>query len=202
MRISAAYGSVGIGTSTFTASNPEMLKINAGITGNSNFQNLIVAIGNTNSYAQVNVNNQNSGTSASTDFIATADNGDNSDYYTDMGINSSTYNVPTFSVSGPNDGYLYVQGISDGSASGGNLVLGTANAAKNIEFFTGGTLATNERMTINGVGQVKISDLGNVLADPNSLLEIESNNKGILIPRVVNYQYCNSISSVSECNSS
>src|SRR5208283_5830541 len=53
-------------------------------------------------------------------------------------------------------GYLVLQGASDGSASGGNLLIGTANATKSIKFFTGGTLANNEGMRIDGNGGVGI----------------------------------------------
>ena len=178
-------GNAGIGASTFNSTNPEKLKVDAGATGNTNYQNVIVGFGNTDSYAQINIKNQNPGTSASSDIVATADNGDDSNYYIDMGINSSTYSPLSFSVSGPNDGYLYVVGNADGSASGGNLDLGTANLTKSVKFFTGGTDSINERMRINGNGQVKISDLGNGISNyPSSLLELESTTKGLLIPRV------------------
>ena len=185
MRI-AATGNVGIGTSTFNSLTPEKLKVDAGATGTDNFQSVLVGFGNTNSFAQINIQNTNSGDNASSDLVATADNGTDSSYYVDMGINSSTFNLGTFDVSGPNDGYLYVVGNADGTSSGGNMILGTANQGKALKFFTGGSLGTNERMRINGVGQVKISDLGNIITnDASSLLELESNTKGILIPRVV-----------------
>ena len=44
-------GNVGIGTSTFDGASPERLIADAGATGNSNYQNVIVGKGNTNSYA-------------------------------------------------------------------------------------------------------------------------------------------------------
>src|SRR6266496_2759374 len=64
-------GSVGIGTSTFDATNPERLLVDAGSSTND-FQNVILAKGNTNSYAQFNIQNSSNGGQASTDIVATA----------------------------------------------------------------------------------------------------------------------------------
>ena len=75
---------------------------------------------NVDTYAQVNFQNINSGTSASTDIVATADNGTDTDGYINMGINSSTYSDASFPAMGPNDGYL----IHHGSNSNvGNLFI-------------------------------------------------------------------------------
>ncbi|MES1223336.1 MAG: hypothetical protein ABUT20_48020, partial [Bacteroidota bacterium] len=54
MRITAT-GTVGVGTSTFNATYPEKFLVDAGSTGNTNYQNVIVGKGNTNSYAQLNI---------------------------------------------------------------------------------------------------------------------------------------------------
>jgi hypothetical protein len=91
-----------------------------------------------NGYSDVNTQNINAGISASTDIVATADNG--STNFIDMGINSSGFTDAAFTITGANDGYLYTQG----SATGGNLSIGTGFAARFIKFFQGGTLAANE----------------------------------------------------------
>ncbi|QQR60514.1 hypothetical protein IPH19_03830 [Candidatus Uhrbacteria bacterium] len=101
----------------------------------------------TDTYLQVNLQNFSTGTSASSDYVATADNGDDSSYYVDFGINGSGYDNPDFSIVGANDGYLYVHG--------GDLALGTASSA-DILFHTGGTLAENERMRVTTDGLVGI----------------------------------------------
>ena len=88
MRLTAT-GSLGIGTTTFNGTYPERLIADAGATGNIDYQNVIVGKGNTNSYAQLNIQNSNAGTGASSDVVATADNGNESINYIDMGINSS-----------------------------------------------------------------------------------------------------------------
>ena len=91
------------------------------------------------SYAQINFQNINSGSSASTDFVATADNGTDGSHYIDMGINSSTYNDPEYSAMLADDGYLYVRGDEEG----GNLVVGTATPGGVIRFISGGTDSSN-----------------------------------------------------------
>jgi hypothetical protein len=95
---------------------------------------------NVNGYSDVNAQNTNSGISASTDFVATADNGTDTTNFIDMGINSSTFSDAAYTILGTNDGYLYTQG----SATGGNLAIGTGYAARYIKFFQGGTLSANE----------------------------------------------------------
>jgi uncharacterized protein YjiK len=106
---------------------------------------------NVNSFAQVNVQNRNAGASASSDFVATADDGNDSRYYIDFGINSSGYNNPSYSITSARDGYLYT---SDGALAVGTGSSTNANAA--LKFHTGGTQAANERMRITATGDVGI----------------------------------------------
>jgi hypothetical protein len=99
----------------------------------------------TNGYGQVVIHNDNNGANASSDFVATADNGTDSTYFIDMGINSSGYSDSAFSITGANDGYLYV--------NGGDLALGTATSdTSTIMFHIGGTQTQNAvmRMTTSG----------------------------------------------------
>jgi hypothetical protein len=91
--------------------------------------------GNFNGYSQVVSVNHSAGTSASTDFIATSNLGDDETYYIDMGINSSNFSDVNWTINGPNDGYLYVDA--------GNLAIGTDTPGTKLVFFTGGTLLEN-----------------------------------------------------------
>jgi hypothetical protein len=95
---------------------------------------------NVNNYAQLVAQNTNSGTIASTDLVATANNGDDTQNYVNVGITSSTYADAAFTILGPNDSYL----LSEGGAIGGDLAIGTGAPAHSIKFFQGGTLAANE----------------------------------------------------------
>jgi hypothetical protein len=135
---------VGIGANVFDGTSPEKLLVDAGATTSVN---LMMARGTINNYLQINVKNNSNGNSASSDIVATADNGSETTNYIDMGINSSGY---TGGVMGDaNDAYLY--------NIGQDLVIGTGTAAKTLSFLTGGTaIATNERMRIDGTGNTSI----------------------------------------------
>ena len=122
---------------------------------------------NANGDAQINNQNISNGSGASTDFVATADNGSNSDTYIDMGINSSGYNQPSgFSLTYPNDGYLYVQGNT--TTGGGNLILATMTPTNAIIFATGGQNANNEVMRVTAANVVAIKGSATVTGTINS----------------------------------
>ena len=88
-----------------TTANPEALYVWQPST--SSF-NVISGKGNLNNYLQLNIQNTNQGTNASSDVVATANNGDESDNYIDMGINSENYSAGF--IGGVNDAYLYSTG--------------------------------------------------------------------------------------------
>jgi len=145
-----SLGNVGVGASpAFTSTNLEKFLVDAGITSSVN---AIVGKGSINNYLQLNIQNKSNGTSASSDVVATADNGNETSNYIDMGINSSGNTASFFGNA--NDAYLYSQA--------NNFLIGNANsggtaANQNLIFLTGGgTLATNERMRIDGTGNVGI----------------------------------------------
>jgi len=137
-------GNLGVGTTTFNATNPEKLVVDAGVTSSVN---AIVGKGNINNYLQLNIQNSSTGTAASSDVVATADNGSETTNYIDMGINGSGNTSTVFGNA--DDAYLYNVGQ--------NLLLGTSTAGKSLVFMTGGsTQSTNERMRIDGTGNVGI----------------------------------------------
>ena len=111
-------------------------------------QTLVQVSGNYNGFVQLNQQNTNNGSSASTDYIATANNGSDQDTYIDMGINSSGYVNATYGLQAANDGYLYVAGNT--TTGGGNLVVSTTTA-NDIIFSLGGIATANEfaRMRAN-----------------------------------------------------
>jgi len=105
-------------------------------------QTILQLSANYNGYSQLNIQNINSGNIASTDIVATADNGNALVGFIDMGINSSTYNQAGYGLTGFNDGYLYVLG--NAGVSSGNLVLSTYNSNADIIFSVGGGDTGNE----------------------------------------------------------
>lgn len=94
-----------------------------------------------NSYVQLIMQNKSSLTNASTDFVATADNGTDSTTYINMGINSSGYNQPLYNLSAANDGYIIVAGNT--TTNGGKLVISTLSN-NDIVFSTNGATISNE----------------------------------------------------------
>ena len=140
---------VGIGTESFSSANREKFLVDAGASGGTNFQNVIVGKGNTNSYAQLNIQNANAGTGASSDVVATADNGNETTNYIDMGINSSSY-TSTGILGGANNAYLY--------AAGNDFVIGNSTNNKSLIFYTTASSTNTERVRITNTGLVPGQD--------------------------------------------
>jgi hypothetical protein len=141
-----SLGNVGIGAAPgFTAGTfQEKLLIDAGTTAS---YNAIVARGTINNYFQLNIQNKSNGNTASSDVVATADNGTETVNYVDLGINGSGNTQTVFG--NPDDAYLYT--------TGNNFLIGTGTAGQALVFMTGGTTqSTNERMRIDGSGNVAV----------------------------------------------
>ena len=130
----------------------------AGVPGYTQLGSNVVAqfAANVNSYAQINLQNLSTGDLASADYIITADIGNNSAYYLDLGLASSTHNDPYFfgNVSTANDGYLTVVGPDSAgpstSAGPGNLILGSSNGL--IKMFVGNAAQANVIATVSSTG--------------------------------------------------
>ena len=112
---------------------------------------------NVDSYAQMVMQNINGNSFASTDIVATSDNGSDEMHYINMGIASSTYAVDGFDVIGPNDGYLYVAGDSYLGPVTGNANLNIGSTTGSVRTWVGqGTLAnvvttvSEGLLTVNG----------------------------------------------------
>ena len=125
--------------------------------------NVISGKGIINNYLQLNIQNKSAGNTASSDVVATADNGTESINYVDMGINSSGFSNSSYPIlNGLNNAYLY--------ATGNDFIIGNATANKNLFFFTGGYAAANERMRVTGTG---LTGIGNTA--PTEKLQVEGN---------------------------
>ncbi|MFM2363800.1 MAG: hypothetical protein RLZZ316_2702 [Bacteroidota bacterium] len=139
-------GYVGIGTNSFSGTNTEKLLVDA---GSSSSYNVISGKGELDNYLQLNIKNSNSGTTASQDLVATANNGTESINYIDMGINSGGYSSTLIPIlDGVNGAYLF--------STGNDLKIGNASATYDLGFFTNGFATTNERLRITAGGNVGI----------------------------------------------
>jgi hypothetical protein len=138
--------SVGIGSENFSTSNREKLLVE---TGTSTSVNAIVGRGNNNNYLQLNIQNQNNGAVASSDVVATADNGTETTNYVDLGINSSGY-AATGILGGANNAYLYT--------TGNDFVIGNSTNNKSLIFYTTTSNNNTERMRITSAGLIPGQD--------------------------------------------
>lgn len=145
MRINES-GNVGIGTSSFNSTNPEKLLVDAGTTGSFN---VISGRGSINNYLQLNIQNRSNGTSASSDVVATANNGNESVNFIDMGVNSGGYSNTSLPIlDGINTAYVY--------ATGRNFFIGNGTAGRDLIFFTNGFANADEKVRILSGGNVGI----------------------------------------------
>jgi hypothetical protein len=110
---------------------------------------VVVVDTNDNDYAQIAFQNRSAHADASTDFIAYSNNGTDAAGYIDMGITSSAFNDPSFTITGPGDGYIFMVGATGGTDKG-NLVLATGNTGtqNKIIFAAGGLSSNDEQMSI------------------------------------------------------
>lgn len=123
--------------------------------------------GNVNSYAQLNFENINNGTLASTDLVLTSNNGNDSTYFLDVGITGSNHTDPDFFGdigSTNNEAYIYVVASDEAGPSSdngpGNLIIGSTNGI--IKMFVGNTAQANVITTITSDG---MDVVGNLVTD-------------------------------------
>ncbi len=117
-----------------TANAPEALFV---FQPNTESFNITTFESNVDNYSQINIRNESDGETASSDIVATANNGDEFINFVNMGINSSNF---TGSVGGPNDAYLF--------STGKNLVIGNTVPGESVIFFVGGGLVENYQKLI------------------------------------------------------
>jgi len=126
--------------------------------------------GNTDSYVQVNA--QNIDPHGSADFVVTADVGNDTTFYIDMGIQGSQLEQGALY---PLDGYLLVQGNT--GQLGGNLVIGTLTQTEQsqaIHFVVGGNEESNVVVVMNANEMNVKTDIyisGNIATPQHSNLE-------------------------------
>jgi uncharacterized coiled-coil protein SlyX len=129
-------------------------------------------IGNVAGYYQVVIQNLNNGPQSSGDFVITADDGNDTTRYLNIGMNSSNFSgnftVPagdTGLVESPYDGYLNVIGGNAVVRSDGNIFLGANTAVagllKDGDFFVSTGLFVTSTITSNS----NIISQGNISAN-------------------------------------
>jgi hypothetical protein len=108
-------------------------------------------IGNIDSFAQIYLLNQSTGTTASSDFVAyNDDTTDGDNFFTDMGINGSNYTSIDYPIFTPNSGYIF--------HDGDHFFIGNQTANKDIVLFAGGADTTDEAVRISGTDRSVTTD--------------------------------------------
>jgi hypothetical protein len=119
---------------------------------------------NFDGYSQISNQNINPGAKASGDFVITADNGNDTSNYINLGITSSTWDgsEPNSlgNAVGRTDGYLGMQG---GIGTGGNLIIGTTTTGKAVRFVVGGPGNANVAVAMNGAEAISTTTTSGAL---------------------------------------
>ena len=123
------------GTTLFVGPNAESA-------GNALTAPTLVIASTSNTYTQAVLINENN--NGSSDWIAQGADGTDTEGYSDFGFNGNTFADANFSLTGPGDGYFFVETYASGT--GGNLVIATGNngSSRDIVFGTGGFTANAE----------------------------------------------------------
>jgi hypothetical protein len=140
-----------LGTATVISSNSGtfygdvngVAALYAGVAGFSQLPATVIqSSANIDGYIQNNFQNINANPQASAEWVATADNGDDSNHYIDMGIASGAWDGTQANSVGTaaqaNDSWVYAQGSVTTNA-GGNLILGTIKNGKSVKILAGST---------------------------------------------------------------
>jgi hypothetical protein len=141
--------------------------------------------GSANNYVQSYIQNLTNGANSSADFTAYPSNGTDAAGWVDMGITGPSFSQSLYSVTGPNEAYLFGSGPTATTGTG-NLVIatdstGTANA---IQFYTNGftqaksaaamTIDKNQNVGIGTSsptqGRIQVTRTGASQADSNGFM--------------------------------
>jgi hypothetical protein len=127
--------------------------VGSGVTSYTTFGAALAELyANVNSFAQFYAQNLSNGSSASTDIVAYNNLGDGTFNFIDMGIASSNYTEAAYPIFTPGSGYVY--------NDGGELIIGTGTAAKDVLLFAGGVAATDWAARISGTNQSILTKAG------------------------------------------
>ncbi len=146
-------GYVGIGTTTFDATNPAKLVIDASTTVS---EEGLGVYGNVNDFFEGNIFNKSAGANSQACWTTTGNIGTLTAGFLSICSNSSTFNNPqAYNTGGAGD--TSIMGYSTG-----DFLLVNATPTKSMLFLTGGSASTTyTRMSIDGNGAVRIATTTN-----------------------------------------
>lgn len=123
---------------------------------------LVQAVGQVNNYTQSGIQNLSNGVNASSDHIAYPDNNTTDGTgFIDIGITSSGFAQAAYSVTGPNEPYVFGSNPSSNAAGSGDLVIATdsTGTSNGIRFYTNGFAQAlgNWAMRLTGTGLLQVA---------------------------------------------
>jgi hypothetical protein len=134
-------------------------------------------VSNEPGFSQLFVQNQSNNSEASSDVVAYNNLGDGTNYFVDVGINSSTYNSATYPIFQANDAYLFNAGNIAGTGAAGDisrLMIGTSTANSNVVIF-GGSVNVNAVITTFVASTKDVNFANNISVTSN----VSANNVNI-----------------------
>jgi hypothetical protein len=132
------------------------------------------ATGSTNNYIQKYIYNANNGTSASSDIVAYTNNSTDAHGWADLGFTSQSYADSTYTVTGPNEAYLFGSAPS-GSGKTGNLVYATdSTGTENVhQFYVGGftqaKTAWKAKIDANGLSATQLNATNGIIVNSKTI---------------------------------
>lgn len=192
-------GSVIIGDGTLQIGNPELLHVFS-----SESFNIAHFVGDSETYSQIKIKNNNSNSGASSDIVLEADNGNETTHYVNLGINSSGWMFQTASIGYQNDAYLYNVGqdlyigsMEPASANHGHVHIFASSSWQNPEInvlsdhkvgFNTGSVSDGFNFEFSGsvkldndlslLGNLTLSGSSTILSDTNINLNPSTGNYG------------------------
>lgn len=159
--------------SSLAVSGDTFVGANAGTFASTLTNPTLVIQSDATDYSQVAFRNLGTSANSSTDFIAYADLGDDDAGWIDIGITSSNFNDPSFTITGDHDGYVFMEAPA-GTAGNGNLVLATGgNGVQNkIIFAAGGLSSDKTQMVITPDTSVNINIATNATSSTTGALVV------------------------------
>jgi hypothetical protein len=100
-------------------------------------------------YAQIAFRNTSSAANASTDLILYTNDGTDDTGWIDIGMTSTNFADPDFTITGKGDGYIFVSGSGNDQNDRGNLVLATdSTGTQNKIIFAAGGLSSDDTQMV------------------------------------------------------
>lgn len=135
---------------------------------------ILAASGSSSGYVQGYIINNTNGASSSADLVAYPSNGTDSHGWVDMGITSLSYADATYTVTGPNEAYVFGSAPS-GAGVTGNMVYATdsTGSANAHQFYVGGFTQAK------GAWKAQIDTTGLKATQLNATNGIIANNQSV-----------------------